>query len=309
MRKENDLDTWRLLFRVGELGSVTRAAEEVGVEPSSVSRRLSALEKSLGCDLLLRSPRSIGLNVVGQETYERLRPLIAEWDSVISHLGRQSDASDGVIRISAAIGFGQEVLTPLTIRFQQEHPAIRIELNLNDRPADPTRDNVDIVFRYGPIEDENLVARRMGTVDFPICASPAYLQKYGEPQHPRDLAQHTVIFYDGERRPATSQISNGTDNATVEAATALRFNNVLAIREAGIAGAGICLDVPLHSCASALRSGQLVRILPGWQRPSIDSYAVRVASRHPPRRVTVFLNWIFRERARLRRDLINEVAA
>lgn len=302
MRKENDLESWRLLFRIAEVGSVTRVAEELGIEPSSVSRRLSALEKSLGCDLLQRSPRAISLSATGLAAVEQLRPLLMQWDGVVSQLAQDSQSATGEIRVSAATGTGQELLTPIIVRFQQAHPDINIELVLSERPADLTRDNVDVVFRYGPIEDEALVARRMDTVDFVVCASPDYLSRHGTPSHPDELAEHTVLLYGGSRRPPTTHLYSGKHCAEIVCHSPLRLNNVLAIREAAIAGAGIALDLPLHSCSDALRQGRLVRVLPEWSPPARDAYAVRLASRHPPRRLSIFLDWIARERGRLRRE-------
>lgn len=300
MRKESDLDTWRLLFRVAERGSLTLAASELGIELSSASRRLSALEKSLGCDLLLRSSRAVGLTLAGQEAYDRMNALLTEWESVIANIGNAAGTSAAPVRVSAAIGFGQEVLAPLVVEFQNLHPGITIELILVDRPCDPVRDNVDVVFRYGPIHDETLLARRMGTVDFVVCASPDYLAAHGHPRQPADLAQHTLLCYNGQRRPASTYLLNQNRREPIPPANTLRFNNVLAIREAALASGGIGLDLPLHSCVEALRHGQLVRVLPGWNPPSLDSYAVRVAGRHSPQRIVTFLDWISVKRTQLR---------
>lgn len=300
MRKENDLESWRLLFRVAEIGSVTRVADELGVEPSSVSRRLTALESALGCDLLQRSPRAISLSPAGLVAVEQLRPLLTQWDGVVTRLSQESATASGEIRVSAPIGAGQELLTPMVVRFQQEHPDIHIELQLSDRPADPARDPVDVVFRYGPIEDEALVARRMDTVDYVVCASPDYLHRHGAPRHPDELAEHTVLLYGGGRRPVTTHLHKGKASAEIVCRSPLRLNNVLAIREAAIAGGGIAADLPLHACFEALQQGLLVPALPGWALPSREAYAVRLASRHPPRRLAIFLDWVARERRRLR---------
>lgn len=295
MQKENDLDSWRLLFRVAELGSIARAAEEIGIEPSSASRRLITLEKSVGCDLLMRTTRTAGLTRAGRQVCDRMMELISTWDGLIAEVRSQSDLESGLIRVSSPVGFGQEILTPLVVRFQQEHPQLVVEISLRSRPADPRRDNIDVVLCYRPIDDESLVARRLRSVEFMICASPSYLSTHGCPQHPRELAQHHVLLYRGDYKPPTTQVFRGEESEPVRAAASLRINSAVAIKQAAIAGAGICVDLPQPLCAEALRSGALVQILPEWRPASHDIYAVRVATRHPAPHITRFLDWLSNE--------------
>jgi len=297
MQKENDLDSWRLLFRVAELGSVARAAEEIGIEPSSASRRLITLEKSVGCDLLMRTTRTAGLTRAGRQVRDRMQELIATWDGLIAEVRDQSDAETGTIRVSSPVGFGQEILTPLIVRFQQEHPNLTVELSLRSRPADPRRDNIDVVLCYRPPADDSLVARRLRSVDFMICASPSYLRSRGCPQHPRELIRHHVLLYGGDYKPATLQVFRGEESEPVRSAASLRINNAVAIKQAAVAGAGICVDLPLPLCAEALRQGQLVQILPEWRPASHDIYAVRAATRHAAPHLTRFLDWLSKELA------------
>lgn len=304
MRKENDLESWRLLFMLARLGSVTRVAGELGIEPSSVSRRLSALEAGLGCALLHRTPRSIALSPAGLAAVERLQPLLAQWDTAVTELNQDTHSAAGTIRLSAGLGYGQEMLAPMVIRFRKQFPDIHVELVLSDRPADLSRDNFDVVFRYGPIENEDLVARRLYAVDFFLCASPDYLREQGTPSLPQDLGTHTLLAYGGGRRPATTHLQRGSEQVEISGHRPLRMNSVLAMREAAIAGEGIAIDLPLFSCAQALRRGQLVRVLPEWSAPSRDAYAVRLASRRPPQRLSLFIDWIAAERRRVRQELL-----
>lgn len=292
MRRTLDLDTWRLFFRVVELGSFTRAAEEAGVETSSVSRRIAGLEAALGCDLLSRQPRLLSTTTAGAEAYERMRAVVADCESVMADLSGGHQALSGEVRVSAAIGFGQEFLTPMVVQFRKHYPDIQVKLLLSDTPADIHADPVDVVFRYGPIDMPGVVARYMATVDFIMCASPDYLARHGSPEHPSDLGKHATLAYGGSRRAASTHVMRDGERQPIALTGPLRLNNVLAMREAAIAGAGICVDLPVHSCARAIREGRLVRVLPGWDLPSCDSYALRKAERRVPRRIKTFIDWM-----------------
>lgn len=297
MRRTVDLDTWSLFFRVVELGSFTRAAEEAGVETSSISRRIGGLEASLGCDLLLRQPRLLTTTPAGQEAYERMRPIVADCESVVADLSEGNQALAGEVRVSAATGFGQEFLTHMVVQFRQQYPEIDVKLLLSDQPADIETDPVDVVFRYGPIDLPGVVARYMATVQFVMCASPEYLARHGAPGHPSELRQHAALAYGGARRAASTHVLRREERQPIELEGPLRLNNVLAMRDAAIAGAGICIDVPLHSCARALDEGRLVLVLPDWSLPSRDSYALRKAARRVPRRIKTFIEWMAQARA------------
>lgn len=307
MRKENDLESWRLLFLVAEVGSVTRVANELDLEPSSVSRRLSALEADFGCDLLQRTSRSVALSPTGLSAVEQLKPLLTQWDHVVSRLSQEHHSATGEIRVSAAMGYGHEILAPMVIKFREQFPYIQVELILSDQPADLARSNFDVVFRYGPIDDESLVARRLYTVNFFGCASPAYLREHGQPQHPDELANHALLTYGGDRRPATTHLHRGAECVPIVGCRPVRLNSVLAIRDAAINGVGIAIDLPLFSCAQALKEGQLVRVLPQWSPPPRDTYAVRLASRQAPRRLSIFLDWIVAERASAQQEFLSSV--
>ncbi len=195
MRKNDDLAAWRLFFRVAELRSISKTARECAVEPSSVSRRLSALERRLGAQLLTRATRSLHLTDAGERAYVRMRALVEEMDALGSELGEQGRSLSGHLRITAAVPLGERLLTPWVAAFQSEHPAVTAELLLSDRPTDLLADRIDLAIRIGPVADERLVARRIGEMPLVMCASPAYLAAHGRPRKPADLAVHRGLLY------------------------------------------------------------------------------------------------------------------
>lgn len=293
MRKNDDLAAWRLFFRVAELGSISKAAAEIAVEPSSVSRRLSALERRIGAQLLTRATRSLHLTDAGARAYERMRGLVEEMDAVGAELGEHGQALSGHLRITAAVPLGERLLTPWLAAFQREHPAVTAELILSDRPTDLLADRIDLAIRIGPLAAERLVARRIGEMPMVMCASPAYLAAHGHPRKPADLAAHRGLLYtklvEGEDRLF---LEKGGRRVRLELPLPLRINNIAAVHRAALDGAGINPVAPLWLCGEDLRAGRLVRLLPDWAHPPAPAHAVRLPARHTPRRIEAIIDWI-----------------
>ena len=198
MRKNDDLAAWRLFFRVIELGSITRAADEANIEPSSVSRRISALEARVGAQLLTRTARTIKLTTAGTQAYDKIRPLIQELDGETENLLAETPHLSGFIRLSAPVSFGDhDGLVQWLAAFQKQYPDVVIELLLSNAYVDLVEENIDLAIRVGRLSDERLIAQKLGDLHSIVCASPNYLAQHGTPQHPSELPHHRKVVYTG----------------------------------------------------------------------------------------------------------------
>ncbi|MDH5182122.1 MAG: LysR family transcriptional regulator [Gammaproteobacteria bacterium] len=181
--------------RVVKAGSLSAAAERQGIAKSAVSRRLAELETRLGVQLLTRTTRRLNLTESGRQYYAHCQTILAELEEAELAVTHGDVALRGTLRIAAPLSFGISHLSPVLNSFMEQHAALKLELDLNDRTLNFMEEDIDLAIRIGHLEDSTLVARKLASTRMVLCASPAYLARYGEPRHPRDLEQHTHLAY------------------------------------------------------------------------------------------------------------------
>ena len=293
MRKNDDLAAWRIFFRVIELGSISKAADEANVEPSSISRRLSALEHRVGVQLLNRSSRSIKLTEAGAHAYDKIHPLINEIDHATDALVLEPSTLSGLIRLAAPVSLGDhDILLQWLTDFQILHPDIQIELKLSNSFVDLLEENIDLAIRVGSLKDERLIARPLGEMHAIMCASPHYLEQHGTPQHPSELLNHRQVIYTGMMARGKVTLTRGEEQFSLVPQGHMRINHLNAIHRAVLAGAGIHLIAPLWHCVDDLQTGRLIQILPDWHLPSSSNHLMRLPHRHTPQRVQALSDWL-----------------
>ncbi|MFJ7142826.1 LysR family transcriptional regulator [Pseudomonas protegens] len=293
MRKNQDNAAWRIFFRVVERGSLTLAAEDLHLEPSSVSRQLTALERRLNSQLLNRSTRKVSLTPVGTRAYEQMRPLIEEMDALLAGLDQQQTTLSGRLRVSAPVALGERHVATWLAAFQQRHPHIVLDLLLCDRALDLMAEGIDLALRVGHLPASSLVARPLGALSHGLYASPGYLQTHGTPQHPGDLPAHRALIYSWmtEHSPSQLTLTRQGQVENVELNGSFYLNNVGAIRAALLAGAGLHAG-PDWLLDEALQRGELRRLLPQWQLPALPVNLLRLHSRFVPERVSTLSDWL-----------------
>jgi DNA-binding transcriptional LysR family regulator len=293
MRMNNEIDLWRLFFRIVERGSLTKAADDLNLEPSSVSRRLTGLEQRLNVQLLNRSTRRVTLTDAGARAYEQMRPLIDEMEGILADLDGQAPQVLGPIRVTAPVNFGERFVTQWLTAFQRAHPGVRFDLVLADSRLDLMAEGLDLALRIGEVPSCDLIARRIGSMPHLLCASPGYLAKYGRPQTPADLPSHRAILYSLARDRKSTLLRlhrNGTE-AKVELNGAFFLNNVGAIHAAVLDGAGLHAG-PSWLFEDAIASGSLEELLVGWRIAPMPVHLLRLKGRYVPRRVEVLVQWL-----------------
>jgi DNA-binding transcriptional LysR family regulator len=270
----------------------SNAGDKLGVAKSMVSRRVSELEKRLGVQLLQRTTRRQSLTEAGREFHQRALQILADLNEAEQVITDTQCQIAGKIRLALPLGLGVSQLAEPISQFMADNPAIEFEIDLNDRQIDLIEENIDLAIRVGDLEDSSLIARKLASVHFAICASPEYLARFGEPQHPAELSAREVLVYsnvavgrqwyyqkDGKRVSPRMKYRLSANNGEFLAAVARR-------------GQGIVTG-PLAYLQGSIESGELVQILTAFSKQATGMYAVYPPGRLLSQRVRVFSDALY----------------
>lgn len=256
----------RVLVRVMERGSLSKAAMDLGMGQPAVSERISRLEEHLGERLLHRSTRSLRPTDVGLMFYERAKKTLEAADFAESVTSRNKAALQGTIRIAAPHGLGEMVLPAILMRFRKLHPHLNIDLTLNDRLVSPVSEGVDISLRLGDQKETNCVDEEIGFVRRALVASPDYIAQCGLPAAPNEISAHPFLRVSGIFGDNLLPLRRAGEIFQAEINTVWTVSNWRPLHALLLSGAGIgVLQVP--ACAEALAAGQLKRLLPQFEVP------------------------------------------
>jgi len=264
------LDDMALFVEVVKTKSFRGAAEALNMPNSTVSRRISVLEKALGLRLLHRTTRRIELTEAGQLYFERSKRIVEEARLAHVELGDMLAQPTGLLRASLPVDFAVTYLAPLVAEFARLHPGITFDIDLTPRRIDLVSEPCDVAIRMGEPEDSHLIARPLALLQPQLYAAPGYLSERGEPQTPEDLAQHDCM---GMIKAGTWTLLSGDQTHLVRVGGRFQLNNVGMIRRLSTLGMGVIL-VPEEIVADEKASGQLRRILPEWQGKPMPVYAL-----------------------------------
>lgn len=286
----NDL----LLFaRVAEGGSLSRAAERLGMPKSTVSRRLAGLEQRLGERLLVRTTRRQSLTELGQQLLEHARQVVAEVEAVQALSEHRQALPSGLLRVSMPSDFANLLLADALAAFVALHPAVQLELDLSPRRVDLLAERFDVAVRMGDLPaDSRLAARRLAVFHNGLYAAPDYLAEHGEPQHPEQLMQHQAVRLLGASGQVVAwRLLRGEQEwQGLPPGRATANSPELLIRLAQ-AGAGVAA-VPDHFAEPLLRQGRLRRVLADWHLPAHPAWAVFPERRLMPAKTRAFIDML-----------------
>jgi DNA-binding transcriptional LysR family regulator len=283
------LRAMRTFVRTLELGSLSAAARELGTTQPTVSKLLAQLEQHLAVRLFQRSTRGLSPTDQGRQFYLDAKLVLDGFDAAVGTVQGMTGQVSGLLRINAPVGLGQLRINAIVGRFLAAHPAVEIELVLDDRYIDMVAEGVDIAFRLGGPLPPDVTGRHLATIPRFLAASPTYLQQRGEPEQPSDLIGHDFVRF--AWTPGTTiDLHRGDQALQVPVRSRYRVNNALAIREALVldSGIAICPDWLIHDLLS---SGALVQVLPGWMARSQDLYVLTPSRHYQPLRVKTFIDF------------------
>lgn len=276
---------------VVEEGSFSKAAERLEIPNSTVSRRIAELETRLGERLLTRTTRKMVVTDFGQAVLRHAHQIAAELEAVQALMENRQAAPTGLLRISMPGDFTQDMIGRLLAGFIADYPGVNLDIDVSQRRVDIVGENFDIALRLGKLQDDStLAARLIGEFKVALYASRAYLKKHGEIRHPDDLMERSALNL--QRRGAEIEpwrmSSNGEVWEGVPPARAVA-NSPSVLINLALCHAGVtCLAT--HYARPYLGSGDLVRVLPAWECPSIPVWAVFPGRRLIPSRTRVFID-------------------
>jgi LysR family transcriptional regulator, transcriptional activator for dmlA len=277
-------------------GSLSAAARELGLSKAAVSKRLAAIEQRTGVVLVNRTTRRMSLTPEGELVVERARRILDDIDELDALLIQSRQVPQGLLRVNATLGFGRSHVAPLISRFVKRHPEVQVQLQLSVNPPPLTDDAFDVCVRFGAPPDTRVIARRIAPNRRLLCAAPAYLQRRGMPKQPQELARHDCIgIRQGDEAYGTWRLATG--KGTKRRTETVKVHGSLATNDGEIAvnwaleGHGILMraewDIARH-----LKSGRLVQVLPQWDTPEADLYAVYPERLRLSARVRAFVDWL-----------------
>jgi len=279
----------RTFVEVVQAGSMNAAAQKLNVTGALVGQRIVALEDHLGVRLLNRSTRRQSLTDFGTTYFEQCRDIL---ELVAVSEGKASDEQlqpQGRLRIAAPVSFGNEALMPVLGEFTETMPDVEIDVILSDQNEDLVAHGVDVTFRIGELQDSSMLQRPLAPYRMAICAAPDYLERFGTPQHPRDLDLfQAVLFSRTGRKPW--RFSRGTEQFSWIPRTSITVNAGQAVRVAAAAGTGIAM-LPEALVKADFAAGKLTWILPDWLLPQRPMSLVYHRDRYMPRRLSCFLEF------------------
>jgi DNA-binding transcriptional LysR family regulator len=285
------LDVLQVFVRIAETGSFSAAARDLGLSKSAASKRLAVLEDRLGARLVNRTTRRLSLTEAGSDFLERAQRILAELEEAEQAAGRLTDEPRGILKVNAPMSFGIQHVAPALADFMTRYPDLAVTLDLDDRRVSLIEEGYDVAVRIADLPDSSLVARKLAPARRAVCASPAYWAAHGVPAHPRELARHNCLIY--AYLPAQNDWRfRGPGGAlAVRVAGNLKANNGDVLREAALAGLGVCL-APTFLVGDDLRAGRLRAVLDTFADDSLAIYAVYPHRRHLSAKVRAFVDFL-----------------
>lgn len=282
-------DAKSLFIRVVEAGSLKNAAAQLGIEPSSISRKVAALEKRLGVKLLNRSTVRTTPTEQGQTYFERLKDILDAQQALDEEISNSIKKVDGTLRIGAPVDFGSQFVVPVCRAMQKQYPDLNFELFLGSDFENLFSNKIDVAVRIGELANSQLIARKLGEIPRVLVASQQYLEKFGIPLNPMDLEQHNFIFYSQKQAKSDIEYLNFTRFPHVKMHSNFTVNSVSAVRDLVINGVGIHLG-PLWFFSEAIHKKQLIPLLTDYQLKSYSSHAVYKKQPYTPQKIKVFID-------------------
>jgi DNA-binding transcriptional LysR family regulator len=286
------LQAIELFIRVVDLGSFSKAALDMGMGQPTATKLVAALEKRLGSRLLHRTTHGVTPTEIGALYYDKCKLIVHHMDEAQNASTLLQSQVQGALRISTSVAFGRRVLSPMVMRFMQQHPKLQIELNFEDRYVNLVEQGIDVALRMGPLADSTLGARYLGINPWMLVASNDYLAVRGTPLQPAGLATHDALIYSTVQGDARWHLTGADGRVqTVPVKGPLRSNNLSALLVAARSGMGLAA-LPKYVAHESVRSGVLTEVLADWALPSQEIHAVYPSPQLVPAKVTSFVGWL-----------------
>ncbi len=271
--------------------SYAKAAEELRLSPSGVSRIVTRLEDRLGARLIQRTTRKLSLTEAGTAFHARGAQILLDLADAEAEVQKTALHPRGTLRLSASVVFGRRYLAPVLKQLTDRFPELSFDLSLSNRFVDLVEEGIDLAIRIGALADSRLIARRLCTNRRILVASPDYLAARGVPQSLADLERHECVIFSGWSRPREWKLIGPEGPITVEVNGRISSNNVDLVNDAARAGLGITVG-PTLSVAPSLLSGELVPVLSEYTFEPTAVFAVYPSARQLSTKVRAVVDFL-----------------
>jgi len=283
-----DLNEMAIFAVVVDSGSFTKAAEKLKLPKSTVSRKVSQLEKRIGVRLINRTTRNLKPTETGKLYHEHCVKMLEQAEEADRVVNNMQAEPSGLLRISTPLSFGTPFFIGAIKKFLDQYPKVNVEILSDDKQVDMLDLEVDIAFRVGPLSDSSLVARNLGTARLSLCASPEYIQKHGFPKNVHDLDNHTCLSH-----PVSPWVFDTINGAVqIEPKSRMISNDMEILRRMTIESLGVGA-LPQILISDDVKAGRLVTVLPETPFQERTFYLVYPSRREPPSKVMAFTDFIF----------------
>ena len=296
------MDRWteiELFVQVAELGSLTRAAESLGLSNAAASRHLAGLEARLAARLVQRNTRRLFLTDVGEAFYRRCKPLLGELHDAEAAVNEAVLKPTGLLRIQASLSFSMIVIAPLLPDFSARYPELRVEIVASNRYTDLLEGGIDVAVRNREFEsDSAITVRRLAETKRVLAASPQYLQRHGTPRAPQELLQHRLLIYNLGNHPNELRFTREGRETALPVQGVLEANDGQIVRAAALKHLGILMQ-PMYIIHDDVVAGRLVPLLREWELQRLTINIAYPTRRHLPAKVRCFVDFMVEKFAEL----------
>jgi DNA-binding transcriptional LysR family regulator len=283
-----DLNEIHIFVRVVQAGSFNKAAGQLGMPNSTVSTKVSALEKRLGVTLLHRTTRKLSLTQAGEVFYQDALKHIEGLISAESEASLSQSEPSGTLRITAPVMLWSSVLPEVISAYAKKFPKVHVEVLASDSSLDLLSENIDIAIRAGSLSDSSFKSLKLGTGYFAPFASATYLKTHEKIFHPKDLLNHTCIQFTPLGKESWEFTNKNKAKVKVAMNQKFLLNELYLVRELAIAGQGIAL-LPTFVCEKEVGEKRLVRILRDWRSDAREIHFVYPAHRYVSPKLSEFI--------------------
>ncbi|RUL97183.1 LysR family transcriptional regulator [Rhizobium chutanense] len=282
------LEAMRILLAVVDAGSISAGSRRLNAPLPSVSRKLADLESHLGTKLIVRTSRNLRLTDAGRDYVDAARRIMADLEEAERRASGEYQTPRGLLTVTMPIEYGSRYVLPVALSFLEQYPQVSLNLLSLDRTVDLVSEQVDIAIRLGNLADSALHAAKIGEFRLLTCASPAYLERHGEPRHPGDLIDRDGIFFNKRTFFWTFDVDGTPMQATPR--NRLEVNAAANCVAAAVAGAGIARLFD-YQIPDELESGALVSILRDFDGQTQPIHIVYARQGLLALKIRAFVDW------------------
>jgi LysR family transcriptional regulator, regulator for bpeEF and oprC len=286
------LEQLKILVKVVQVGSFTRAAAALGTQKSYVSRVIAQLEAELGAKLLQRTTRAVSVTEVGREVFERAVGILGAVEETAQLVHKAKGEPTGLLRLTCGVEFGMLAVGRWVDEYLEQNPLVTADVEYTSRVLDLVHEGFDLAIRVGRVQESRLVARPLGQLEYALFACPRYLARQGRPGTPQQLREHSLVMFSGSAQGRGWTLLPGgveRDAVKVDGPARLRVNNSFAVRDALLRSLGIG-QLPLLIAMEGLAAKRLVPVLPEWRPPAVPVHAVYPSNRYLSPKVRAFVD-------------------